>query len=79
VTVKLFSIPAAEIVPDDLFSLRQATRFRRCRPFKSKGTPCRGKLLTGESAPVDKAVGGVFDNDNSIGKKNILYGGTVIN
>lgn len=76
---KIVSIPAAEVVPDDVIQLEAGDKVPADAVLlRAKGLLAEESILTGESAPVDKTVGDVSDSDNSIGKKNILYGGTVI-
>ncbi len=76
---KLALIPAAELVPDDIIRLESGDKVPADAVLISaKGLLAEESILTGESAAVSKEPGDPADRDNSIGKSNILYCGTVI-
>ncbi len=76
---KLTELPAAELVPDDIIVLEAGDKVPADGVIlRSKGLLAEESILTGESAAVSKEAGDVSDRDNSIGKSNILYSGTVI-
>ena len=76
---KLTELPAADLVPDDVIVLEAGDKVPAdAILLHSKGVLAEESILTGESAAVPKEVGDVNDSDNSIGKSNILYSGTVI-
>lgn len=76
---KLTVLPAADLVPDDVIILEAGDKVPADAVLlHSKGVLAEESILTGESAAVPKEVGDVNDSDNSIGKSNILYSGTVI-
>lgn len=76
---KLTELPAADLVPDDVIILEAGDKVPADAVLlHSKGVLAEESILTGESAAVPKEVGDVNDSDNSIGKSNILYSGTVI-
>ncbi len=76
---KLTELPAADLVPDDVIVLEAGDKVPADAVLlHSKGVLAEESILTGESAAVPKEVGDVNDSDNSIGKSNILYSGTVI-
>ena len=76
---KLTELPAADLVPDDVIVLEAGDKVPADAVLlHSKGVLVEESILTGESAAVPKEVGDVNDSDNSIGKSNILYSGTVI-
>ncbi len=72
-------IPAAELVPGDIISLEAGDKAAADAVIlRAKGLMADESVLTGESVPVNKAAGDTNDRDNSIGKKNIVYSGTII-
>ncbi len=72
-------IPAAELVPGDLISLEAGDRVPAdAAIIRAKGVMAEESILTGESVPVTKTAGSLSDKDNSPGRKNIAYSGTVI-
>lgn len=76
---KLTELPAADLVPDDVIVLEAGDKVPADAVLlHAKGVLAEESILTGESAAVPKEVGDVNDSDNSIGKSNILYSGTVI-
>lgn len=76
---KLTELPAADLVPDDVIVLEAGDKVPADAVLlHSKGVLAEESILTGESAAVPKEVGDVNDSDNSIGKSNIIYSGTVI-
>lgn len=75
----LQNIPAAELVCGDIIRLEAGDKVPADAVIlEAKGVLAEESILTGESAAVSKAVGNTADEDNSIGKSNILYSGTVI-
>ncbi|MCM1022881.1 MAG: cation-translocating P-type ATPase [Prevotella sp.] len=75
----LSSVPAAELVPGDIVRLEAGDKVPADGVLlEAKGLFAEESILTGESAGVSKEVGNVSDEDNSIGKSNIVYSGTVI-
>lgn len=75
----LITIPAAELVPGDIIRLEAGDRVPADGAIISeKGLLAEESILTGESAPVSKNAGDPNDTDNSIGRPNIVYSGTVI-
>lgn len=75
----LVTIPAAELVPGDVIRLEAGDKVPADGAVISeKGLLAEESILTGESAAVSKNAGDPDDNDNSIGKSNIVYSGTVI-
>lgn len=72
-------IPAAELVPGDIISLEAGDKIPADAVIlRSKGLMSDESVLTGESVPVSKTAGDTSDRDNSVGKRNILYSGTVV-
>lgn len=75
----LVSVPAAELVPGDIIRLEAGDKVPAdCVLLEAKGLLAEESILTGESAGVHKEAGNISDEDNSIGKSNIVYSGTVI-
>ncbi len=75
----LTQIPASELVNGDVIILEAGDKVPADAAILSaKGLLAEESILTGESAAVAKTQGSPDDNDNSIGKSNILYSGTVI-
>lgn len=75
----LTSVPAAELVPEDIIRLEAGDKVPADAVLlEAKGLLAEESILTGESAGVHKEVGNTSDEDNSIGKSNIVYSGTVI-
>lgn len=75
----LVTLPSAELVPDDIISLEAGDKVPADAVLlRAKGVLAEESILTGESAAVSKECGDTNDRDNSIGKSNILYCGTVI-
>lgn len=75
----LTELPAAVIVPGDVISLEAGDKIPAdAALLESRGLFAEESILTGESAPVAKSAGSPDDSDNSIGKANIVYSGTVI-
>lgn len=76
---RLTELPAADLAPDDVIVLEAGDKVPADAVLlHAKGVLAEESILTGESAAVPKEVGDVNDSDNSIGKSNILYSGTVI-
>lgn len=72
-------LPASELVPGDIISLEAGDKAAADAVIlRSKGLMADESVLTGESVPVSKAAGDISDKDNSLGKKNIIYSGTII-
>lgn len=73
------NIPAAQLVRGDVIRLESGDRVPADAVLlEAKGLLAEESILTGESAAVSKLVGSTDDEDNSIGKANIIYSGTVI-
>ncbi len=76
---RLAEIPAADLVPGDVIILEAGDKVPADAVIlRAKGLLAEESILTGESAAVSKSAGDPEDCDNSIGKNNILYSGTVI-
>ena len=76
---ELTEIPAAELVPGDVILLSTGDKVPADAAILSaKGLFAEESILTGESVPVSKSAGLPSDTDNTIGKSNILYSGTII-
>lgn len=76
---ELTEIPASELVTEDVILLSAGDKVPADAAILSaKGLFAEESILTGESVPVSKSAGLPSDTDNSIGKSNILYSGTVI-
>ncbi|MGN0641974.1 MAG: cation-translocating P-type ATPase [Huintestinicola sp.] len=72
-------LPAAELVPDDVISVEAGDKVPADAVLiRSKGIMAEESILTGESVPVAKSCGDFTDRDNSLGKSNIIYSGTII-
>lgn len=72
-------IPASKVVPGDIISLEAGDKVPADAVIiRAKGLAADESILTGESEPVVKFPGDIRDNDNSLGKKNITYSGTMI-
>lgn len=72
-------IPASKVVPGDILSLEAGDKAAADAVIlRAKGLAADESILTGESVPVAKFPGDLRDNDNSLGKKNIIYSGTMI-
>lgn len=72
-------IPAAKLVPGDIISVEAGDKAAADAVLlAAKGLMTDESLLTGESVPVSKRCTDISDKDNSIGKLNIIYSGTVI-
>ena len=75
----LVTVPAAELVPGDIIRLEAGDKVPADGAIISeKGLLAEESILTGESAAVSKNAGDPDDTDNSIGRANIVYSGTVI-
>lgn len=75
----LTELPAAVLVPGDVISLEAGDKVPAdAALLESRGLFAEESILTGESAPVGKAAAAPDDADNSIGKTNIVYSGTII-
>lgn len=75
----LATVPAAELVPEDIIRLEAGDKVPADAVLlEAKGLLAEESILTGESAGVHKEVGNTSDEDNSIGKSNIVYSGTVV-
>lgn len=75
----LVSVPAAELVPGDVIRLEAGDKVPAdAALLEAKGLLAEESILTGESAGVHKEAGSASDEDNSIGRSNIVYSGTVI-
>ncbi|MBQ5317883.1 MAG: cation-translocating P-type ATPase [Oscillospiraceae bacterium] len=75
----LTTIAAAELVKDDIIRVEAGDRVPAdCVLLEAKGLLAEESILTGESAAVEKEVRNISDNDNTLGKKGIIYSGTVI-
>lgn len=75
----LENIPAANLVIGDVIRLEAGDRVPADAVIlEAKAVLAEESILTGESAAVAKAVGDTSDGDNSIGKANILYSGTIV-
>lgn len=76
---KLKTIPAENIVPDDLIAFEAGDRI----PADSMIIECSGlftdeSMLNGESEAVAKSVGSEKDKDNSLNRPCVVYSGTVV-
>ncbi|MBP0956583.1 MAG: HAD-IC family P-type ATPase, partial [Oscillospiraceae bacterium] len=72
-------IPASELVPGDVISLEAGDKAAADSVILSaKGLMADESVLTGESVPVSKSAGNTRDTDNSLGKPNIIYSGSII-
>lgn len=72
-------LPAAELVPGDVIALEAGDKAAADSVILSaKGLMADESVLTGESVPVSKSSGNKNDTDNSIGKSNIIYSGSMI-
>ena len=72
-------LPASQLVPGDIISVEAGDRVAADAVLlRSKGLMAEESILTGESTAVNKHCTDTADKDNSIGKPNIIYGGTVI-
>lgn len=72
-------IPSDEVVPDDIITVEAGDKVSADAVLlRAKGLTADESVLTGESVSVEKRVGSTKDNDNAIGKPNIIYGGTII-
>lgn len=75
----LTEIPASELVPEDIIILETGDKVPAdAAVLSAKGLFAEESILTGESIPVAKSSGSPSDADNSVGKPNILYSGTII-
>ncbi len=75
----LTTVPAAELVPGDIIRLEAGDKVPAdCIIISCKGLLAEESILTGESAAVPKTEGDPSDTDNSIGKADAVYSGTVI-
>ena len=76
---RLTVIPGAELVPGDVISLESGDKTPAdSAVISAKGLTADESILTGESVPVSKCAGSPSDTDNSIGRKNIIYSGSII-
>ncbi len=76
---KLINLPASELVVGDIITLEAGDRVPAdANLLSEKGLHAEESILTGESASVTKQVTDTADNNNDIGKSNIIYSGTVI-
>ena len=72
-------LPASELVNGDIIMLEAGDKVPAdAAVLEAKGLLAEESILTGESAAVAKSAGNPDDTDNSIGRANILYSGTVI-
>lgn len=73
------TIPAAELVPDDIVYLETGDRVPAdCVLLSVNSLFADESMLTGESEPVSKTTGAESDRDNSLNRNCIAYSGTVI-
>lgn len=73
------TIPAAELVPDDIIYLETGDRVPAdCVLLNVNSLFADESMLTGESEPVSKTTGAESDRDNSLNRNCIAYSGTVI-
>lgn len=73
------TIPAAELVPDDVVYLETGDRVPAdCVLLSVNSLFADESMLTGESEPVAKTTGSESDRDNSLNRNCIAYSGTVI-
>lgn len=73
------TIPAAELVPDDVVYLQTGDRVPAdCVLLNVNSLFADESMLTGESEPVSKTAGAESDRDNSLNRNCIAYSGTVI-
>lgn len=76
---ELRTVPAVSLVPGDVIRLEAGDRVPADGVLlEAKGLLAEESILTGEPAAVEKEVSDISDSDNSIGKSNIVYSGTVI-
>ena len=72
-------IPASQLVPGDIISVEAGDKVAADAVLlTAKGLMAEESILTGESEPVAKRCGNTSDKDNSAGKENIIYSGTMI-
>lgn len=72
----LKEIEAAKLVVGDEIELESGDRIPAdCVVINAAGFFSDESVLTGESTPVEKKVGNLNDNDNSLNKENIVYCG----
>lgn len=75
----LQTIPAAKLVKGDIIRLEAGDKVPAdCVLLEAKGVLAEESILTGESAAVEKSVDNITDSDNALGKKGVLYSGTVV-
>lgn len=74
------SVPASEIVPGDILIFRPGTRAAAdCRLIDSLLLQTDESSLTGESLPVLKEAGNIFDPFTPLAdRKNLIYSGTSV-
>lgn len=74
----LTTINAEDIVIGDIIEVEAGDRVPAdCCIFFARGLFSDESMLTGESIQVEKSSG-LTDNTNALGKKNILYSGTIV-
>jgi Ca2+-transporting ATPase len=78
---QLREVSARELVPGDVVILETGNIVPADgRVLSSANLRVEEAALTGESEPVDKDVGLVFDSDKALGdRRNMLYSGTIVN
>ncbi len=75
----LTEIPAAEIVPEDVFEIEAGDRVP-CDGviISSKGLFADESILTGEAVAVEKTTGGIISKTDTLNLPHMAYMGTVI-
>ena len=76
---KLQVIPAADLVIGDVIELEAGDRVPAdCSIMSCKGLFADEAVLTGEAVAVEKNYTTINDNDNSIGRHDVAYSGTIV-
>ena len=76
---KLQVIPAADLVSGDVIELEAGDRVPAdCSILSCKGLFSDESILTGEAVAVEKSFCKISDNDNSLGRQDVAYSGTII-
>lgn len=75
----MISADSAVLVPDDIIMAEAGDKVPADAVIlKARNLSADESILTGESLPAEKRAGNISDSDNSIGRNDVIYSGTVI-
>lgn len=75
----LKTIPAETLVKGDIIEVEAGDKIPAdCFIINSKGLFCDESILTGETVPAEKISSVSSSPDNSLGRKDVVYSGTIV-